>query len=73
MALAGGVLLQKYGVQIAYADMTNLGGGTYNVKIEKQDDLPTFRMDEVKKHGRNAERIWVTCQGVRSFLIFSVG
>lgn len=63
VALAGGVLLQKYWVQIAYADMTNLGGGTYIVKIEKQDDLPTFRMDEVKKHGRNAERIWVTCQG----------
>lgn len=27
-------------------------------------DLPTFNLDEIKKHGKNSERIWVTFKNV---------
>ncbi|VDK57869.1 unnamed protein product, partial [Gongylonema pulchrum] len=62
--LVGGGLLLKYRARTARAaDASDQEGGGFIVKIEKRSDLPTYRIDEVKKHGKNAERIWVTCQG----------
>lgn len=34
------------------------------LKPPARKDLPTFSMDEVKNHGRNARRIWVTYRQV---------
>lgn len=59
ITLTSGALLLKGKTALAYTD-TNLN--SFNVKIDKRDDLPTFRMEEVKKHGRDNERIWVTYQ-----------
>uniref|UniRef100_A0A0N5APD5 sulfite oxidase n=1 Tax=Syphacia muris TaxID=451379 RepID=A0A0N5APD5_9BILA len=35
---------------------------TFKVNVLPRKDLPTYRLDEVKKHGKSAERIWVTFQ-----------
>ncbi|VDK81954.1 unnamed protein product [Onchocerca ochengi] len=57
LTLTGGVSLRKHLFRIGHAEARN------NLKIEKRNDLPSYRMEEVKKHGKNAETIWVTFQG----------
>ncbi|VDO56982.1 unnamed protein product [Onchocerca flexuosa] len=61
LTLTGGVSLLKHLLRIGHADARS------NLKIEKRDDLPSYRMEEVRKHGKNAETIWVTYQGVCPF------
>ncbi|KAK6114629.1 Oxidoreductase molybdopterin binding domain family protein [Brugia pahangi] len=56
--LAGGLSVLKNTIEIGYTD-----GQSMKMKIEKRNDLPTYRMDEVKKHGKDAQSIWVTFQG----------
>lgn len=33
-------------------------------------DLPVFKKEEVKKHGKGADRVWVTYKGVRFFAAY---
>ncbi|KAL3990175.1 Oxidoreductase molybdopterin binding domain family protein [Acanthocheilonema viteae] len=56
LTLISGASIQKHIIGIGRAD------GRNNVKIEIRNDLPFYRMEEVEKHGRNAENIWVTFQ-----------
>ncbi|KAM3727971.1 Sulfite oxidase [Dirofilaria immitis] len=53
LTLIGGMHI----LRIRHADARN------DLKIKKRNDLPFYRMEEVKKHGRNAKNIWVTYQG----------
>jgi hypothetical protein len=43
--------------------LNSLAGGG-DLKPPTRRDLPVYSMDEVKKHGRNADRVWVTYQQV---------
>uniref|UniRef100_A0A0R3RK36 sulfite oxidase n=1 Tax=Elaeophora elaphi TaxID=1147741 RepID=A0A0R3RK36_9BILA len=56
LALAGGAALLKHTTGIGHADTKD------NMKIEMRNNLPFYRMEEVKKHGKDAESIWVTFQ-----------
>ena len=75
MAFSGFVYFKRGNRLTVYADteqkqsyLEKLSDGSYQLKITERKDLPTYRLEEVKKHGRGAETIWVTCQCVRPFL-----
>uniref|UniRef100_A0A915PM33 sulfite oxidase n=1 Tax=Setaria digitata TaxID=48799 RepID=A0A915PM33_9BILA len=56
LTLTGGISLLKHTCRIAHADARSIK------KIKKRIDLPSYRLEEVQKHGKNAETIWVTFQ-----------
>ncbi|KAK0405199.1 hypothetical protein QR680_017849 [Steinernema hermaphroditum] len=49
-----------FGVRVAFADARPPPKDVDSFVPPKRADLPTFSKDEIKKHGRSAERIWVT-------------
>uniref|UniRef100_A0A1I7VJP0 sulfite oxidase n=1 Tax=Loa loa TaxID=7209 RepID=A0A1I7VJP0_LOALO len=57
LTLVGSATLLKNLFRTGNTDARN------DMKIKKRNDLPSYRMEEVKKHGKNAESIWVTYQG----------
>lgn len=61
LTLISGTSLLKHIIGIGRSD------GKSNVNIEIRNDLPFYRMDEVKKHGKDSESIWVTFQQVCIF------
>ncbi|CAG9536838.1 unnamed protein product [Cercopithifilaria johnstoni] len=56
LTFIGGASLLKHIIGIGHADTRN------NMKIEVRSDLPFYELEEVKKHGKDAESIWVTFQ-----------
>lgn len=35
----------------------------------KRNDLPTYKLEEIKKHGKNSGRIWVIYKNVRNYFL----
>lgn len=64
----GGVFLKTAFAKISsdISDISDIADNVDNqqLKIPERNDLPVYRLDDVKKHGRNAQRIWLTYQGV---------
>ncbi|VDK51439.1 unnamed protein product, partial [Anisakis simplex] len=69
IGLSGGVItaalyLKYKHAQTAFCESVNENETTKDdvYKVPKRTDLPTYRLEEVKKHGKDAEQIWVTYQ-----------
>lgn len=66
LTLTGGAILLKHMIGIGYTDARS------NIKIKRRNDLPFYRMEEVRKHGKDAKSIWVTFQGVSNFSMIHI-
>ncbi|VDM46102.1 unnamed protein product [Toxocara canis] len=62
-AIAAAVYVKNGHLQVAYAESANYECDADELQIAERKDLPTYRLEEVKKHGRDAKQIWVTYQG----------
>uniref|UniRef100_A0A915C169 sulfite oxidase n=1 Tax=Parascaris univalens TaxID=6257 RepID=A0A915C169_PARUN len=67
IAVAGGTFaatlyFRNHLVPKAYAESTESDETAKELKVPERKDLPTYRLEEVKKHGRGAEQVWVTYQ-----------
>uniref|UniRef100_A0A0M3I7X2 sulfite oxidase n=1 Tax=Ascaris lumbricoides TaxID=6252 RepID=A0A0M3I7X2_ASCLU len=67
IAVAGGTFaatlyFRNHLVPKAYAESAESNETAEELKVPERKDLPTFRLEEVKKHGKDAEQIWVTYQ-----------
>lgn len=75
IAVAGGTFaatlyFRNHLVPKAYAESAESNETAEELKVPERKDLPTFRLEEVKKHGKDAEQIWVTYQSVSFQTVF---
>ena len=60
-------LYQNYLLKRAYAATAIETNQSVEISPPKRPDLPTYKLDEVKSHGKDAKRIWVIFKNARFF------